>query len=171
MSALNVTLVDPPAAITETGLKLAVSPLGNPEALMVTLFARLLADTPMESPMLEPAITLRLAVAGTRSREGGGIFSCTDTDEVVFPEVPAITTVNVPVDTALFGVKVTMLVPAVLIDVALNKTFNPFGAPEADNFTFPVNPISLETLIVLVTPGPPTTRLAFVTEAASVSVG
>ena len=166
-----MTLLEPPAAITVGGLKLAVRPPGIDEVLMVTLLARLPADTTMESLIVDPAVTLRVAVAGDRNRDGSGIFSSTGTDEVALPEVPVISTVNRPVVTAAFGVKVTMLVPVALIDVALNETFNPLGAPEADNVTFPGKPISLEMPIVVVMAGPPTRRFASVREAARVSAG
>ncbi len=93
-SAANVRLLEPPAAITVGELKVAVRPPGIDEVLRVTLFARLPADTAIESLIVDPAARLRVAVAGERDREGGGIFSCTGTDEVAPPEVPVISIVN-----------------------------------------------------------------------------
>ena len=93
-SVANVTLLEPPAAITVDGLKLAVRPPGIDEVLRVTLFARLPAETTMESLTVDPAARLRVAVAGERDRVGGGIFSCTGTVEVALPEVPIISIVN-----------------------------------------------------------------------------
>ena len=66
---------------------------------------------------------------------------------------------------------VKTLVPAALIEVELKETFNPLGTPVTDNFTVPGKPISLEMLIVVVMPGPPTRRFAVVTDAARVSAG
>ena len=71
------------------------------------------------------------------------------------PDVPVIVTVTVPGIAVLLAVKVSVLVPALLI--GLNDAVTPPGRPVADKPTLPVNPFCGVTVIVLVPLFPCTT--------------
>ena len=62
-------------------------------------------------------------------------------------DVPTIVIVNIPVAAALLGDSVRVLVVVVL--VGMKDAVTPFGRPEADKLTLPVNPFSGITVIVL----------------------
>jgi len=74
-------------------------------------------------------------------------------------------TVAVPAVAELLAVKVSVLVPVVL--VGLNDAVTPLGNPEAARLTLPVNPFAGFTVIVLV-PLAPSATVKLLGEAESV---
>jgi hypothetical protein len=71
---------------------------------------------------------------------------------VKLPEVPVTVSITVPVVAVLLAVKLSALVPAVL--VGLNDAVTPLGTPDADKLTLLLKPFSGVTVIVLVPVAP-----------------
>jgi hypothetical protein len=67
---------------------------------------------------------------------------------VKLPDVPVTVTVNVPVVAVPVAVSVNVLV--LVAGFGLKAAVTPFGKPEADNVTFPLNPFTGMMVIVLV---------------------
>lgn len=67
---------------------------------------------------------------------------------MIVPDVPVIVTVDVPVVAVDVAVKVTVF--EVLVGFGENAAVTPFGRPDALIVTFPLNPFTGKTVIVLV---------------------
>jgi hypothetical protein len=67
---------------------------------------------------------------------------------VKLPDVPVTVTVTVPVVAVLLAVRVSVLVPAVLL--GLNNAVTPLGRPDADKLTLLLKPFCGVTVMVLV---------------------
>jgi hypothetical protein len=130
-------------------LNVAVTPLGRPDADKVT--------PPLKPPSAVTAIVLvplfpclMLRLLGDPERVKLPTEFTVSAIVVVFvrlPEVPVMVTVVVPIAAAPLAVRVNML--AVLAGFGLNEAVTPFGKPEADKVTFPLNPFRELTVIVL----------------------
>jgi hypothetical protein len=145
-----ITLLVPGASV---GLKLAVTPLGNPLTLNATL--------PVKPPVrvmvivlvpLAPRLTVRLVGFGESVKSGvGGWFTVRLIVAVRDrpPPVPVTVTVAAPRVAALDAANVnTLLVP--VVEVGLKLAVTPLGNPLALNATLLVNPPVRVTVIVLV---------------------
>jgi len=91
-------------------------------------------------------------------RETGVVF-------VKPPDVPVTVTVTGPVVAVLLAVKVSVLVPAVLL--GLNDAVTPLGRPDADKLTLLLKPFSGVTVMVLA-PLVPCTTVKLLGEAERV---
>jgi hypothetical protein len=167
--AVNVTtLVDVVGLVP----KLAVTPLGRPEADKVTL--------PVNPPEavsvmvllpLVPCFTVRLEGEAESEKLGVAVaFTVSETEVVCVsvPLMPVMVTVDVPVVAVELAVNVTTLVEVVGFVPKLAVT--PEGKPEADKVTLPVKPPEGVTVIVLF-PLVPWVTLRLVGEAERVKFG
>lgn len=150
------------------GLKLAVTPLGKPEAERLTEPLKPLTGvTVMVLVPLLPWVMVRLA-GEAESEKFGTAAAFTVRLMVVLcvsePDVPVIVTVAVPVVAVLLAVNVTVLLVVVL--PGLKDAVTPLGRPEADKLTLPLNPLIGLTVMVLV-PLPPCVTETLVGEADS----
>lgn len=131
--------------------KLAVTPLGRPEAESVTEPVKPFDGlTVIVLLPFVPCFTVRLAGEAEREKFGcAGAFTVRLMAVVwlVVPEVPVTVTVAVPVVAVLLAVKVSTLVEVVGFVPKLAVT--PDGRPEAERLTDPVNPLMGVTVIVL----------------------
>ena len=144
--AVNVRLLVP---VVLAGLKVAVTPAGNPDADKLTLPLKpLLGLTVMVLLAVLPCVTETLA-GDAESVKFGAAFTVSVTVVVWLrlPEVPVIVTVAVPVVAVALAVSVKLLVPVVLAGLKLAVT--PAGRPDAERLTVPVNPLTGFTVIVL----------------------
>jgi hypothetical protein len=133
------------------GLKLAVTPLGRPEAERVTEPLKPLTGvTVMVLVPLAPRLMLTLA-GDAESEKSGTATAFTVRLMVVLrvkaPDVPVIVTVAVPVVAVPLAVNVTVLVVVVL--PGLKDAVTPLGRPEADKLTLPLKPFTGLTVMVL----------------------
>lgn len=149
--AVNVSTLEPVAGFVP---KLAVTPLGRPVAVSVTLPVKpLAAVTLIVSVALAPCTTETVAAVGARVKLGGRFtVSASVVEAVRLPEVPDIVMVAVPVVTVLDAVSVSTLEPVAGLVPKLAVT--PLGKPVAVSVTLPVKPLAPVTLIVSVTLAP-----------------
>jgi hypothetical protein len=135
--------------VVVVGVNAAVTPLGNPEAVSVTL--------PVKPPVgftvivvgeLLPWITLNDPGAADKLKFGGAFtvrlrfVVCT-----VVPDVPVTVIVAGPVVAELLAVKVSVL--TLVVVAGLNAAVTPLGNPEAVSVTLPVKPPVGFTVIVV----------------------
>jgi hypothetical protein len=169
LAAVRVSVLVP---VVLVGLKLAVTPLGRPEADRLTDPVKpFLGVTVMVLVPLAPRLIVTLV--GDADSEKSGVAAAFTVRVIVvvcvrLPEVPVIVTVDVPVVAVLLAVKVTVLLVVVL--PGLNDAVTPPGSPEADKLTLPVKPFTGLTVIVLV-PLPPCVTDTLVGEADSEKSG
>src|SRR5262245_24485892 len=153
------------------GLNEAVTPLGNPEALRVTLPLKpFCGETVM---VLAPVAPWRIvSVAGcAESVNVGTGFTVTDTVVLLtrVPEVPVMVTLTVPAGAELLAVSVNVLVLVVL--GGLNEAVTPLGRPEALKLTLSVKPFCGKTVMVVVALAPPGVMLKVVGDAERKKLG
>jgi hypothetical protein len=150
------------------GLKLAVTPLGRPEAERLTEPLKPLTGvTVMVLVPLAPRLMVTLA-GEAESEKFGTATAFTVRLMVVLrvkaPEVPVMVTVEVPVVAVPLAVNVTVLLVVVL--PGLKDAVTPLGRPEADKLTLPLNPFTGLTVMVLL-PLPPCVTVTLVGDAES----
>lgn len=154
------------------GLKLAVTPLGRPEAERLTEPVKPL--TGVTVMVLVPLLPWIMAtLAGEAESEKFGVATALTVSVMVvlwvkLPEVPVMVTVAVPVVAVLLAVKVTVLVVVAL--AGLKDAVTPLGSPEADKLTLPLNPLMGVTVTVLL-PLPPCVTETLAGEADSEKFG
>lgn len=136
----------------DAGLNEAVTPLGSPVAVKVTL--------PANPPASVTAIALvALLPCFTDTDDGeavsvkpGAVLALTVRAivvlAVVVPEVPVMVTVDEPAAAELLAVNVTTLLP--VVGLVANDAVTPLGRPEAARVTLPLNPPTSVTEIVSV---------------------
>jgi hypothetical protein len=154
------------------GLKAAVTPLGNPDADIVTLplnpfsFVIVIVLVPPAPPCV--IVTL---VGDAASEKFGAAFTVRLTVAVCvrLPDVPVMVTVAAPVVAVPLAVSVSVLV--LVAGLGLKAAVTPLGNPLADMVTLPAKPFCGVTVIVLVPPAPPCVIVTLVGEAASVKLG
>lgn len=133
------------------GLKLAVTPLGRPEADRLTLPVKPFTEfTVMVLLPLVPCVMVRLVGEAESEKFGCAVALIVNETVVVWvvlPEVPVMVTVAVPVVAVLLAVNVKVLVEVVL--EGLNEAVTPAGSPEADKLTVPEKPLMGFTVMVL----------------------
>jgi hypothetical protein len=139
--------------VVELGLKLAVTPLGNPLALkatpLVNPFRRV---TVIALVPLAPRLTVRLVGLAESVKSGFCTWFTVRLIVVVRdkpPPVPVTVTVAAPRVAALDAASVSaLLVP--VVEVGLKLAVTPLGNPLALNPTLLVNPFRRVTVIALV---------------------
>src|SRR5262245_55877900 len=149
--AVKVTVLLVP--VVEDGLKLAITPVGNPVALIATLLAKppvrviVIALVP-----LAPWLIVRLVGLVESEKSGvAGAFTVRliDVVRVKPPPVPVTITVAGPVAAVVEAARVrVVLVP--VVEVGLKLAVTPLGRPLALKATLPVNPFKRVTVMVLV---------------------
>ena len=131
------------------GLRLAVTPLGMPEAVKLTLPVKPFCGVTVM--MLDPLeLCVKLMLAGVAdSKKSGAAFTVRlmVVEFVKLPDVPVIVTMDVPVAAVFPAVSVSVLVPVVLL--GLNEAVTPLGNPDAVRLTVPEKPPNVETVTVL----------------------
>ena len=141
------------------GLNDALTPLGRPEAVKLTLPVKpFCGATVMALVPLVPCTTVKLPSEDDSVKFGtGAALTVTETVAVLLrlPEVPVTVTVTVPVVAVLLAVSVSVLVLVAL--AGLNDAVTPLGKPEAVKLTLPVKPFCGVTVMVLVPLVPCTT--------------
>ena len=138
--------------VEEAGLNEAVTPLGIPAAVNVTLPVNPPTSvTVMVSVPLLPCLTVREDADGDRVKPVVTLALTVSAIVVlafVLPEVPVTVMVKAPVVAVLLAVSVRTL--EVAEEVGLNEAVTPLGIPVAVNATLPLNPFTSVTLIVSV---------------------
>lgn len=134
------------------GLNPAVTPLGRPEALRVTLpLNPSTGTTVMVLVPLPPCVTVMLLGDAVRLKSGvatGFTVRLSVVKLVKAPDVPLIVTATVPVVAVPLAVKVSKLeVPA---GFGLKAAVTPLGKPDAERVTLPLKPFCWVMVIVLV---------------------
>jgi hypothetical protein len=168
LEAVSVSVLLVPVA--GFGLKLAVTPAGNPVALKVTL--------PVKPPICLIEIALvplalrliaRLAGLAVIAKSGVGTIRLIVAVRVRPPPVPVTVTVAEPRAAALDAVRVSVLLPPV-VEEGLKLAVTPLGNPLALKATLSVMPARL-IVIALVTLGPPRLIVRLGGLAESVKLG
>ena len=167
LPAFRVSVLVPAVAL---GLKDAVTPPGRPDADKLTVpLNPLCGETEMVLVPLVPGAMLKLAGDADRPKVGAAVIvSATDVALVKTPEVPVIVTVAFPGAAVLLAVKVSVLLPVVLL--GLKAAVTPLGRFDADKLTLPLKPFCGETEMVPVAVAPGAMPKAF-GEADSVKLG
>jgi hypothetical protein len=131
------------------GLNPAVTPLGRPEALKLTLPAKPFVGTTamVLVPLLPGGVTTLLGVA-VRLKSGPATVRLKVVVCVKLPDLPVIVTVAVPKAAVALAVRVKVLVE--VVGFGLNPAVTPLGRPEAAKLTLPVKSFSGATVIVIV---------------------
>ncbi len=133
------------------GLKAAVTPFGNPDADSVTFPVNPFtgAIVIVLVPLL-PCVMLTLLGAAARLKFSG-VFTVRLNVVVLVnvPDVPVTVTVTVPVAAVALAVKVSVLV--VVAGLGSKDAVTPFGRPDAEKVTLPLNPFSGLIMMVLIT--------------------
>src|SRR5262245_44312348 len=139
--AVNVNTLLVPVA--EAGLKLALTPLGNPLALKATAPVKpLVRVTVIVLVPLAPRLTVRLVGEAASERSGVGGWATVRRIVVVraiVPPVPVTVTVATPNVAALEAAKVSVALFPV-VEVGLKVAVTPLGNPLAPKATLPVKP-------------------------------
>jgi len=154
----------------EPGAKVAVTPIGRPEAARVTLPENPPAGvTVMVSVTVPPCAIVRLGV-WAESVKLGGAFTVTAivVDAVRLPEVPVMVAVTgPPIVAALAAVRVSTCVPAV---PAAKDAVTPVGRPVAAKVTAPANP-PVPAMVMVLVAVPPCSTVTLAGEGESVNPG
>jgi len=131
-----------------TAPKVAVTPVGRPEADNVTV--PLKPDKGVMAILLvplEPGLMLKLAGVAARVKLGGGLtVSAIVALLVNVPEVPVMVTVDVPAAAVLAAVRVSVLL---LAATAPKVAVTPDGRPDAASAIVPVNPFKAVMAMLL----------------------
>jgi hypothetical protein len=157
MAVLLAASVNVLELVVPAGLKVAVTPLGNPEADKLTLPVKPFCGvTEMVLAPLVPC-TIDKALGDAEREKFGGTTAAVTVRLIVavfvkFPEFPVMVTVAVPVVAVLLAVSDNVLVFVVL--AGLKDAVTPLGRPEADRLTLPLKPFRGVTVIVLVALAP-----------------
>jgi hypothetical protein len=148
------------------GEKVAVTPVGRPEAVSATV-----PPKPLRSVMamvlapLVPGFRLTLAgVADSVKLSGAPMVSAIVALLLKLPDVPVMVTVELPVAAELLALRVSVLVPDV---PAPKDAVTPEGRPDAARATVPLKPFCGVAVIVLA-PVPPSATVTLEGDAESV---
>lgn len=140
LAAVSVSVLELVAGFDE---KLAVTPLGSPETLKVTLAANPFAGVmAIESVALLPCVRVSELAEDAREKLGGGVtVSETTVVSVSIPETPVMVSVTGPVTAAeLDAVRVSVLV--VVAGLGEKLAVTPAGRPAMLRFTFAEKPLA-----------------------------
>ena len=177
LPTVNVKVdVPPPGVAIEVGLKLAVTPVGTPDAERATaeLNPPLTAVDMVVLPEL-PCITERLAGEAVMVKLGEAAAFTVKVTVVVWvtpPPVAVTVTVEVPVVAVLpaVNVSVELPLPGAAIELGLKLAVTPAGRPEADNATDELKPPLVDVEMVAL-PEEPWVTDKLVGEAATLKSG
>jgi len=136
----SVSVLLPP--VVEAGLKLAVTPLGNPLAPKATLLLKLARLIVIVLVPFAPRFTVRLAGFAETVKSGvvGAVTVRTNVVERVSPPpAPLMVTFAVPVAAVLDAARVNALPPPV-VEAGLNVAVTPLGNPVALKATASAKP-------------------------------
>jgi hypothetical protein len=142
------------ALVAAVGLvaKVAVTPLGRPEAASVTLPVNPFKSvTVMVLAAVRPWAIDTAGAEGASEKPGAGLaltVTAMVVDAVRVPEVPVIVTVAVPIVAVALAVNVSTL--AAVVGFVPYATVTPLGKPDATSVTLPVNPPASVTVMVSV---------------------
>jgi len=161
------------APVVDGGLKVAVTPLGNPLALKATL----LVNPPVRVIVivlapLAPRFTVKLAgLAESVKSVGGGALTVriNVVERVSPPPEPLMVRLVIPVAAALDAARVNALLPPV-VEVGLNVAVTPLGNPLALRATELVNP-PVRVIVIVLAPLAPRLTVRFEGEADNVKSG
>jgi hypothetical protein len=133
------------------GLKLAVTPVGRPDADRVTLLLKpLIGVIVIALEALLPCTTLK--EVGFEDNEkffaAGVTVKLMVIVSVKVPEVPVTLTRAIPVAADALAVNVNVL--AAVVPLGLNEAVTPSGSPEAAKVTLPLKPLDAPMLISVV---------------------
>jgi hypothetical protein len=169
--AVNVNTLLVPVA--EAGLKLALTPLGNPLALKAT--------APVKPPVrvivivlvpLAPRLTVRLVGLAANEKSGVGGWATVRLMVVVrarLPLVPVTVTVAAPSVAVLEAAKVSVALFSV-VEVGLKLAVTPLGNPLALKATLPVKP-PVRVIVIVLAPLAPRLTVRLVGLAANEKSG
>jgi hypothetical protein len=152
-----------------TRLNDAVTPLGKPDAVRLTL--------PLKPPCgvivrvlvpLLPCVTPRVLGDAERLKFGTVIVRPMVVEVLVLPEVPVTVTVTVPAVAELLAANVRVLVP--VVPAGLNEAVTPFGRPDAARLTLLVKPYC-GLIVIVLPPLFPCARLRLAGDAERLNVG
>ena len=128
-------IVELPPAVTEAGLKLAVTPAGRPLALRLTLCAAPLVTAVLivEVPFVPWATVRLLGLAAIEKSDGGAGFTVRLTDVLCVAVVPVPVTVIAYVPGVVADATVAVIVdePPAVTDDGLKPIVTPAGRPLA----------------------------------------
>ena len=151
-------------------LKLAVTPLGNPEADKMTLplkpFDGLIVIALVS---LVPCTSVKLLGLAESAKVGDGLtVNAIEVVSLRLPDVPVTVTVAAPVVAVALAVRVNNVEE--LLGFGLNAAVTPAGKPEAEKLTVPLKPFAgvIEMVLLAVVP---CTMVALVGLAESAKVG
>jgi hypothetical protein len=161
------------APVVDGGLKVAVTPLGNPVALKATL----LANPPVRVIVivlapLAPRLTVKLAgLAESVKSVGGGALTVriNVAPRVSPPPEPLMVMLVIPVAAVLDAARVNALLPPV-VEVGLNVAVTPLGNPPALRATELVKP-PVRVIVIVLAPLEPRFMVRFEGEADNVKSG
>jgi hypothetical protein len=139
------------AELAGFGLKLAVTPVGRPDAERVTFPLKPLIELiVIVLEALLPCTTLK--EAGLEDNEkffaAGVTVRLIVIVSVKVPDVPVTLTRAVPVAAEALAANVNVL--AEVVPLGLNEAVTPLGSPEAAKVTLPLNPLEAAMLISVV---------------------
>jgi hypothetical protein len=152
-----------------TALKVAVTPLGRPDAENATVPVKpdISVMTMLLAP-LDPGVTLKPAGAAVSVKLGGGLtVSASVALLLKVPEVPVIVMVDVPAAAVLAAVRVSVLLPDL---TAPRVAVMPLGSPDTASATMPLKP-EMSVMAMLLTPLAPGVTLKVAGWEASVKIG
>jgi hypothetical protein len=167
--AVSVSLL---VVVAGFGLNAAVTPVGKPDADIVTVLVKPFRRVTVSVlvPPAPPCETVTLVGEAASEKFGDGLtVRLTVVVCVKLPEVPVIVTVAAPVVAVAPAVSVSVLV--VVAGFGLKAAVTPLGSPEADMVTLLVNPLRRVIVTVLVPPVAPCVMVTLVGEAASEKFG
>src|SRR5215510_1048170 len=153
--------------VVEVWLKLAVTPLGNPLALKVTLLVKFVRLIVIVLAPLAPRFTVRLAGLAESVKLGAMTVRANVVERVSPPPAPLMVTLAVPVVAVLDAARVSVLLPPV-VEAGLKVAVTPLGNPVALKATASVKTPVRVMVIALVAVAP---RVTFVGVAESVKSG
>jgi len=168
LEAASVRVLLPP--VVEVGLKLAVTPLGNPLALKVTLLVKMARLIVIVLVPFAPRITVRLPGFAESVKSGvtGTVTVRANVVERVSPPpAPLMVTLVVPVAAVLDAARVNVL-PPLVVEAGLNVAVTPLGNPLALKATASAKPLLRVMVIALFAVKP---RVTFVGVAESAKSG
>jgi hypothetical protein len=127
------------APVVLAGLNDAVTPLGRPDAVRLTLPLKPLSGpTVIVLAPLLPCGMLRLAGDAESAKPGAAMVRAIVAVLFNVPEAPVTVIVDIPVTADALAVSVKVLAPVVLAE--LNDAVTPLGRPDAARLTLPLKP-------------------------------
>lgn len=151
------------------GLKVAVTPLGKPDTVRLTLLTNPFRAFTVK--LLEPLLLgKRVSMAGDAAKVKVGTTIARLMDAVLFkvPEVPVTVIVAVPAVAELAATNARVLAPVVF--TGLNDAVTPLGSPVVTRLTLPAKPFSGLTVSAVLAPLPGV-RVRLAGEAERVKLG